>query len=206
MAASTGHAIQAVRVCARGGSPAVRRAVGVLGFAALTALGAHVRIPVPGTPVPMTLQLLAVLLAGFVLPAPAAMVSMGLYVAAGAAGLGVFAPGSAGLFGLTGGYLCGFVLGAAVLACLRGRSRSWARLTSAGAVSVAVILCCGVFWQTVWFGLDPGDAIRIGAVPFLPKAILELVLAVAMVRLLGGRRRPEPLLNEKPLDQTPHGV
>jgi hypothetical protein len=74
----------------------------VIGFAAFTALGAQVRVPVPWSDVPMTLQSLAVLMVGFTLGPVAACSAMLLYLGCGAAGLPVFAPGSAGLFGATG--------------------------------------------------------------------------------------------------------
>ena len=67
--------------------------VQVLLVAALTALGARIAVPLPGTPVPMTLQVLAVLLAGLFLGGKRGALSQVLYLAAGAAGLPVFASG-----------------------------------------------------------------------------------------------------------------
>ena len=76
-----------------------RPAVLVVGFCVLTAICAQVRIPIPGTVIPMTLQSTAVLLTGFCLSAPLAAAAMVLYVAAGLAGVPVFLPGSLGFAG-----------------------------------------------------------------------------------------------------------
>ncbi len=169
---------------------ATRSVCGVLLFCGLVALGAQVRIALPGTPVPMTLQLPVVLLAGFCLPVSAAMASMLLYLSLGVAGGGVFAPGSAGLAGVTGGYLVGFILGAGAVSLTAGRGVSWARLLPAGMVGVAVIFLCGVWWQAVWLQLDWRDALGVGLVPFVPKTIMELGLAVSAAGLLRSAKHP----------------
>ncbi len=163
-------------------SAAVHTVAGVVGFCLLTALGAYVRVPVPGTPVPMTLQLVAVLLAGFCLSPRQAAASMGLYVAVGILGMPVFAAGSAGVVGLTGGYIVGFVFAAAALSGVCGDSRSLLRRSFAAVVAVLVVLGCGVLWQAALFGVGLMDAMRFGALPFLPKAGVEVCLVLTAVR------------------------
>jgi biotin transporter BioY len=98
--------------------PAIGVRIGavVLG-AVLVALAAQVSIPLPGTPVPMTLQPMAVLLVGGLLGARLGALSMILYLAMGAAGLPVFTPtvplyGIARLIGPTGGYLLAYPIAA----------------------------------------------------------------------------------------------
>src|SRR2546429_7960065 len=86
----------------------IRRVVAVVLGAALVAVAAQVSIPLPGTPVPMTLQPLAVLLVGGLLGGPLGALSMILYLAMGAAGLPVVTPAGppicgARLFGAAGG-------------------------------------------------------------------------------------------------------
>src|SRR5712671_7971423 len=94
------------------------RAFAVALGALLVAAAAQVAIPLPGTPVPMTLQPMAVLLVGGLLGAPLGALSMILYLAMGAAGLPVFTPtplllpGIARLFGQTGGYLLAYPIAA----------------------------------------------------------------------------------------------
>lgn len=95
----------------------IRRAAAVVLGALLVAGAAQVSIPLPGTPVPMTLQPMAVLLVGGLLGARLGAVSMMLYLAMGAAGLPVFTPtvplvGVARLFGPTGGYLLAYPVAA----------------------------------------------------------------------------------------------
>ena len=96
-------------------------AAGVIGFALLTALGAAVRIPLPFTPVPITLQTLFVLLAGVTLGPRLGAASMAFYLLLGTAGYHVFAGsercGLQTIFGPTGGYLLGFLLAQPLPSC-----------------------------------------------------------------------------------------
>src|SRR6266480_40966 len=94
----------------------IRLGAVVLG-AVLVALAAQVAVPLPGTPVPMTLQPMAVLLVGGLLGARLGALSMILYLTMGAAGLPVFTPtvpllGFARLLGPTGGYLLAYPIAA----------------------------------------------------------------------------------------------
>jgi biotin transporter BioY len=95
----------------------LRKAIGVVLGAAFVALAAQISVPLPGTPVPMTLQPLAVLLVGGLLGARLGAASMVLYLALGIAGLPVFTPtvpllGVARLLGPTGGYLLAYPVAA----------------------------------------------------------------------------------------------
>src|SRR5882672_5675860 len=109
----------------------IRRAAAVVLGALLVAGAAQVAVPLPGTPVPMTLQPMAVLLVGGLLGARLGALSMILYLAMGAAGLPVFTPtvpllGMARLFGPTGGYLLAYPVAAyAVGAVVANGSGVW---------------------------------------------------------------------------------
>ena len=164
-----------------------RAAIRVVGFCALMTLAAQCRIPVFGTDVPMTLQPLAMLLAGFILSPACAAGSMLLYLAIGTAGVPVFVGGSAGLLGPTGGYLAGFVAGAWMASVLANRSAALGRLVVAGAASTAVLFCLGVGWRFVWLGGDLGLAVKTGLVPFLIKDGVQIALAVVLVRTIRTR-------------------
>jgi len=100
-------------------SLALRRAVAVALGAAFVALAAQVAVPLPGTPVPLTLQPLAVLLVGGLLGPALGASSLVLYLALGAAGLPVFTPlglpGVLRLIGPTGGYLLAYPFAAAAV-------------------------------------------------------------------------------------------
>lgn len=167
------------------------RLVGVIGFAALTALAAQVAVPVPGTPVPMTLQTLAVTLAAFTLGPRLGMVSMGLYIAAAAAGLPVLARGEGGLstiLAASGGYLIGFVLAQPVFALTARKGNSFAGakgLIASLVLGSLVILACGVGWQMIVLKWSLPTALERGVWPFLPgdlvKSAAAFVLGFALV-------------------------
>ena len=157
-------------------------------MAALTAAGALIAIPI--TPVPVTLQVLFVLMAGLVLRPGAAVASMAVYISLGVAGLPVFSGGRAGLqilVGPTGGYLVGFV-GAALLVSLiagpgsRRTHPGWRSL--AVAAGVTAIYSVGVMWLATQSGMGVPKAFVAGALPFLPIDALKGVLAVAAAQAL----------------------
>lgn len=94
-------------------------------FAVLMWLSAAAgEIPIPGTPVPITLQTFVVMLAGLMLPWRQAGAAVATYLAAGAVGLPVFAGGTStlALVGPSAGFLFGFLPGVVVIALLRGKS------------------------------------------------------------------------------------
>lgn len=167
----------------------------VVGGCALVAVAAHARVPVPGTDVPMTLQLLAVLLVGLTQPAARSVSALTLYLLLGAVGLPVFAPGSLGLFGATGGYIVGFVLAAWLASVLRGGGHSVIRLSIAATAAVGSVLLVGVAWRVVLLGGHVTTAVATGLTPFVGKAMVEVALAVTLVvsaRRLGVLRSFSP--------------
>ena len=92
----------------------------IAGGAAFVGLSAQVIIPLPFTPVPLTLQTFAVLLVGAALGSWRGMASMVLYAAVGTAGVPWFSGGSSGWGGASYGYILGFILAAASVAPLTG--------------------------------------------------------------------------------------
>src|SRR3954465_13020663 len=117
--------------------------VGVVGFAAAVAAASQIAIPLPFTPVPITLQPMLVIMAGMMLGPLAGAGSMLLSLAAGAAGLPVFtpmgAPGIARFFGPTGGYLLAYPAAAYVAGFLVRRATSLGGRWAAGVAGIAVI-------------------------------------------------------------------
>lgn len=149
-------------------------------------LSAQVRIPIPGTDVPMTLQLLAVFYIGFALRPALAVSAMVLYFGCGASGLPVFA-GSAGLAGTTAGYIIGFVPAVWLVSAIANRREaSFLRMLVAGVCGTSIVFALGTGWRFVFFGPLGGEALSLavlaGVAPFAVKAIVELVLAVGSVR------------------------
>ncbi len=161
---------------------------GVALFAGLTALGAFVRLPLPFTPVPVTLQVFFVLLSAVMLGRKAA-ISQALYLALGAAGLPLFTGAAGGfshLLGPTGGYLLGFVAAAWVTGSIAGRYRGAAATLLALLAGVAVIYLCGVIQLAMLLKLTPPAALRLGALPFIAGDLLKTAAVLAVAR---GMRR-----------------
>ncbi len=165
----------------------------VVGFALLTALGAHVRIPL--VPVPITLQTFFVLLGGLMLGARLGCAAQLTYVTVGGLGAPIFAGGASGfayLVGPTGGYLMGFAAAAWLVGALvRGvepasPGASWrvAAVLAAGALAVYVP---GVLWLSRVTGMGLGRSLTAGMLPFLPGDALKVMLAGALWLRLGRR-------------------
>lgn len=146
-----------------------------------TALAAQVEVRLPFGPVPLTLQTLAVMLTGFALGWRLAPLAMLFYLGLGMAGFGVFAPGSVGLTGPTGGYLLGFVPAAALVGYL-GREPGWGRALCAATGGTALVFACGVPWLALYMGIGMEQALRFGLLPFVLDAALKIAVAVAAVQ------------------------
>jgi biotin transport system substrate-specific component len=166
----------------------VRRTVAVMLGTALVALAAQVAVPIPGTPVPFTLQPLAVLIVGGLLGPGLGAASLVLYLVLGAAGLPVFTPfglpGIARLIGPTGGYLLAYPLAAAVVGRLAtdpGRKPGVARLSLA-ALAGLVVIHLGGLAQLVLLTGSTAAAVQLGTVPFLLSDLGKLAIAVLILR------------------------
>lgn len=160
-----------------------RRLVGIALGALLVAASAQVAVPVPFSPVPMTLQPLAVLVVGGLLGATGGVAALVTYLALGAMGLPVFAGGSSGalhLVGPTGGYLLAFPVAAGGVGALTGRSAGALRVLLACALGMVVIHVGGVA-QLALLGGDPALAFRVGFVPFFTGDLLKIGLAAAVI-------------------------
>ena len=170
--------------------PAIRFASVVL-FSVLTAAAAQVSIPLPFTPVPLTLQPMVVLLGGAVLGPRLGMFAQVLYLLAGIAGLPVFATspvlpqGGLRLVGPTGGYLMSYPFAAYATGWLaeRGLDRRYLTSVIAMACGLMVIFAAGVLWLAFLarpaVGLDA--ALRTGLYPFLLLDFFKLLVAAAVM-------------------------
>jgi biotin transport system substrate-specific component len=158
-----------------------------IGLGALAvALAAQVTVPLAFTPVPMTLQPLAVLAVGGLLGAAGGVSSLVTYLALGVLGLPVFAGGASGalhLVGPTGGYLLAFPVAAGVTGAVAGWSGSALRVLLACALGMVIIHVGGVAQLSLLSG-DTSTAVRVGFVPFLTGDLLKVGLATAAILLL----------------------
>ena len=165
----------------------IRRAAAVVLGALIVAGAAQVSIPLPGTPVPMTLQPMAVLLVGGLLGAPLGALSMILYLAMGAAGLPVFTPtvpllGFARLFGPTGGYLLAYPLAAYAVGRLADVP-TWRRVTVAVVVGLVLIHLGGLAQMAILTG-SVASAAQLATWPFLLGDLLKLAILVPVLAKL----------------------
>jgi biotin transport system substrate-specific component len=173
------------------GTLTIRRVLGVMVGALVVALAAQVSVPVSLSPVPMTLQPLAVLVVGGLLGAGEGLAALVTYLALGILGLPVFAGGSSGivrLIGPTGGYLLAFPLAAGLVGALANGGRGALRVLLACALGMALIHVGGVA-QLALLGGDPALAFRVGFVPFFTGDLLKVGLASAVILLAGPRLR-----------------
>ena len=139
-------------------------------FAFLMVFAAEIRIPLPFTPIPMTLQTFIAPLAGAFLGAAWGASSMLLYMALGIAGLNVFAaaPDGFGFFlAPSAGYVFGFVFAAALLGFVKDRTTKNFLLLGGLLLSHVVIFACGVAGLMVNTGMSLLEAFAKGVAPFL---------------------------------------
>lgn len=176
-------------------SPAVAVLLVVV-TAGLTALAAQITIPLPFTPVPITGQTFAVLLAGAALGWKLGAAGQLLYVAIGALGAPVFTEASGGvevIRGATGGYLIGFIFAAGLVGWLAEHRQDRAFLTMVAAflAGTAVIYSFGVVGLMAATGWGLGEALAKGVAPFLIGDLIKAALAGVILpgswRLLGDR-------------------
>jgi biotin transport system substrate-specific component len=170
---------------------AVSRGAAIVVFMALTALSGFIRIPVPMSPVPVTLQTFFVLLAGASLGGWRGGVSQLGYVAMGICGLPVFSTVGSGLLYLTGpggGYMAGFVFAAFFVGFMRRfAGSSFIRLFILFAAADAIILWSGVAWLKILTGYDHSKLMQIGVFPFIPGDFLKAAAAAAAYKALRPR-------------------
>ena len=162
-----------------------------LGVACLVGLLAQVRFPIPWSPVPVTGQTFAVLLAAVLLGRWWGGISLAIYGGLGAVGGSWFSGWTSGL-GATGGYIIGFILAALFLGHFTDkyiRARSF--LSMLGLMLFAnfvLIYVPGLIWLKLWLGVVAGNSVTfiallgMGAIPFIAGDITKAVLAAAIAR------------------------
>jgi biotin transport system substrate-specific component len=187
------------RIAGRAESRSLGRAISfasVMFVAALTAAAAQISVPLPFTAVPFTFQPMVVLLGGLALGSKLGLASQVLYLAAGIAGLPVFAasltlpPGTLRLLGPTGGYLMAYPIAAFVVGYLaeRGFSRRYATSVLAMLAGLAIVYVCGATWLGMFSRIGTQDAaigiqaaIVTGVMPFVLADLVKLLAAAAIL-------------------------
>jgi biotin transport system substrate-specific component len=143
------------------------RALAALAGAIAVAIAAQIAVPLPGTPVPLSLAPLAVLLVG------------GLLGARVGAAMGL--PGAARLFGPTGGYLLAYPAAAALAGLVTARGATWLRVLAAPALGLLAIYAGGAAQLLVLTGSVP-LTLAMGAAPFVAGDVLKVGVAALVLR------------------------
>jgi len=163
----------------------VKKSLFAIGVACLTGLSAQIRVSLPWTPVPITLQTFFVLLAGVLLGRNWGGISQMVYVYVGMLGVGWFAGGS--VIGPTGGYLVGFVLAAFFLGYVVDR---YVKLRTFSSIFLLMLFANffliytpGLIQLGFYFYLIKGSfpgftpLLAMGFFPFIPGAIIKVLFA-----------------------------
>jgi len=154
----------------------------VLGLTAFTALCAQISIPLPFTPVPLTLQTFAVLGGAAALGAQRAVLAQTLYVGLAWLGLPILAQhkgGSEIVFGATGGYLVGFIVASLVVGLIskQGATKNVYGTIAAFAAGTVTIYAFGVGWLAHATGMTISQAIAAGLTPFIVGDVIKAAVA-----------------------------
>ncbi len=184
--------ITAPRVLTSGLRGSIRRDAAIVAVSTLViAASAQIAVRLPFSPVPITGQTLAVLLAGAALGPTLAIASTSLYLALALAGLPVLAPAADGTH-LTGGavlgsptlgYVVGFLLASLAVGALaeRGLTRSVRGTVLAMVVGNGIIYALGLSWLHHTLGTSLVTTVTLGLTPFLVGDALKIAVAAGLL-------------------------
>jgi biotin transport system substrate-specific component len=162
---------------------------------AFVGICANIAVPLPFTPVPLSMVTLAVLLVGLTLGPVAGFSAMVMYLLEGASGLPVFSPAGPGgmlqLFGTNGGYLFSYPLAAAAAgAIVRLADKSavvkasstlrYASAAVACTIAATLFFAIGATWLASYLHLSTAAAMHMGVTPFLPGEVVKIAAAAGI--------------------------
>jgi biotin transport system substrate-specific component len=177
-------------------STALTEALFVVGGVGFISLLAQISLPVPGSPVPVTGQTLAVLLIGTTYGARLGLLTFATYLLAGIAGAPIFAPsassanhGIARLTGATGGYLVGMLVASLLLGYLADRKADQKFRTSFPALLIGdlVIFTFGLAWLHASLDLTWAATFKAGFTPFILGEALKIAITATSLPLIWRR-------------------
>jgi biotin transport system substrate-specific component len=163
---------------------AARQVALVIGASLFVALCARITIPIPGTPVPLTVQNFGVLLVGLLLGSRRGFAALALYLAEGVMGMPVFSPvgvgGIAHLLGPTGGFLLAYPLVALLAGFVMEHGRkTFARAALGGFLAEVVLFAGGLTWLAV-LTHSVAQAFRWGLYWFLFAEVIKVMMAAGI--------------------------
>ena len=174
-------------------STALTEALFVVGGIGFISLLAQISLPVPGSPVPVTGQTLAVLLIGTTYCARLGLITFASYLLAGIAGAPIFAPSATSanhgierLTGATGGYLVGMLVASLLLGYLADRKADQKFKTSFPALLLGdvVIFAFGLTWLHASLDLTWAATIKAGLTPFILGEALKIAITATSLPLV----------------------
>jgi biotin transport system substrate-specific component len=172
-------------------SKVILKALGVVFFIISIALSAFVRVPLPFTPVPLTLQTFFVLLSGAFLGVRLGIFTQLIYILLGVIGVPVFTGTLTGLVylaGPTSGYLFGFIVAAIFVASfIKYAKGNLPLIITIFCLADFLLLLCGATWLKISLQLTWSKSLFIGFFPFLSGDILKASLAAVLFWKLRSR-------------------
>ena len=174
-------------------STALTEAVFVVAGVGFISLLAQISLPVPGSPVPVTGQTLAVLLIGTTYGARLGFLTFATYLLAGIAGAPIFAPSATSanhgidrLVGATGGYLVGMLVASLLLGYLADRKADQKFRTSFPALLLGdlVIFTFGLAWLHASLDMTWAATFKAGFTPFILGEALKIAITATSLPLV----------------------
>ncbi|CDI50279.1 biotin transporter BioY [Clostridium tetani] len=169
-------------------------------FTALTAVMSQISIPLPFSPIPITLQIFAIYLAAIILGSRLATLSQIIYLLLGAVGAPVFSHFSGGLqalVGPTGGFLISFPIIAFIVGKISEKDRGFCSLTFGLIISLILCYAMGVLQLSIVTKMPIKKAIMVGAVPFVPLDLVKIFIAYLIGTKVRNSLIKSNLLNTK---------
>jgi len=160
-------------------------------FAALISIGAFIALPVPGSPVPIVLQNMFIMLAALILGPKWGLFATILYLLFGLLGLPVFSGGAGGiakLLGPTGGYLIGYIPASVVMGfiAIKGKRKVLINIFAC-LTGMTIVYAFGIVWLKSVLDIEWGKALAAGLYPFILGDIIKIALASLLApRLFAG--------------------
>lgn len=164
----------------------VERALIVLLFSFLTFAGAMIRIPLPFTPVPITMQTLVLFMAVYYLDPKELGLSQIIYIAAGLVGAPVFAAGVAGMLALVGptaGYLLGFIAAGIVMPLIKSKVKaSYLMMAGIFTLGTLIVYALGSAHLVLVYKMSIPHAVIAGILPFIAGDVIKIAIASAFFK------------------------